>query len=498
MSIRIDTKRSIFFKELDISTQKKYFDLKSDKYLHKIDTLYYSVFIKNDNNEDSLVLDMITDIRNLKDDLITTGEESLDYLKDLEILRGRHSDYAYRLSIRDCYDIYVCSHIRNSNTPRILVQIRSMYLWKFGTEKSLYDSYNKVFELLKHYNIEIDRTQENRIDYAYHTNAIQSPNKFFNPDRLANTYKGGLRKFQMIGILNDDKTYSLDYVSLGSPKSNNVFFRIYNKTREVIEMNYKAFFFEVWYENGLINFYDKYCLEYAYLHKGDYDKIYEGSLKFYLEYGTNQQVKNIISNLFKNTSTTFKDIKDFSVSLMPNVTKILNIEFETKRKYYYYYQDAINLLPSNSNISELDRVFKIVNNSKIFLDMLTYKVVRFEENNELLSFWKKLRSLKIKSLSEDEIKATYSNEVDFEKIKNRVLSAISSYSVYKENLNDDIAHDIIDFLADLNDNCIQSNNYLALDGETGEILDIHNVNLKENYKDKKNKKYKQIKNRLKI
>ena len=51
-----------------------------------------------------------------------------------------------------------------------------------------------------------------------------------------------------------------EYLALGNRKSNNIFFRSYNKTREVCEMKYKDFFFDIWKENGLISEYDYYCL----------------------------------------------------------------------------------------------------------------------------------------------------------------------------------------------------------------------------------------------
>lgn len=496
MAILIETKRSVFYNELTDDLRKEYFDLKYKKYLHKIDTLYYSVFIKGDRNDDDTVKFFIDDVKEIKENLFSTGEESLDFCEGLEILRGRHADYAHRLSVRDCYDIFIVTHIRNSNTPRILVQIRSSYIWKNGIDNAIYDSYNKVSKLLKLYGLEIDKVQENRLDYAYHTNCIQSPEKFFDVKSVSQTYKGSFKQGRNVFNLLDD-SYSIDYLGLGSPKSNNLYFRIYNKTREVVEMNYKSFFFDIWYEEGLINFYDKFCLEYAYINGGNYDKIYEGSLHFYLKYGKDDEIKRSIIDLLSYKDCTFKDIFNLYKQLMPPVTKILNIEFETKRKYYYYYEDVINLLPCTSKIPQLDKLFKIVENRKIFLDMLTTKVVSFEKDGKVMDFWKRLINVKIKSLSKDKLKATYSDNVDMEKLKNRALNAVMSYSVHKDNLNDDIVSDFIDILVDLNDNDIKSNKFGALDLETGELIEVHNSKLKDLYKDKKNKKYKQIKNRKK-
>lgn len=497
MAIRIDTQRSVFYNELTDDLRKKYFDLKRNKYLHNIDTLYYSVFLKDDSNDDECVSHFIEDIKNSKENLLSSGEESLDFVEGFEVLRGRHSDYAHRLSVRDCYDIFVTTHIRNSNTPRIMVQIRSFYLWTEGIEKSIYQSFDRVSKLLNHYGLQVDKVQENRIDYAFHTNCIQNPNKFFSLEKLKSICHGSLTRGKLIFDLHSKtQSYDIEYLSLGTHNSNNLFFRTYHKSKEVIEMNYKSFFFDIWFDNGLINFYDKYCYEYAYK-IGRYDKIYEAMLKFYLEYGQDIKLKQDINLLLRDTNAKLEDIKSFACSFMPPVTKILNIEFETKRKYYYYYQDAIEMLPCSSKVSKLDKLFKIVENRKIFIDMLTENVVCFKKDEKYLDFWKRLKSVKIKSLSNDKIKANYNTDVDLDKLLKRALNSVMSYSVHKSNLSDDIVTDFIDVLANLNDNDVVSKDFRVVDTSTGEVINIYDSVLKSEYKDKKNKKYKQIKNRLK-
>jgi hypothetical protein len=504
MSIRVDTKRSNFYNELSEFERKKYFNLKEKKYLHNIDTLYYSIFIKEDSNDDEHVKHFVEEIKELKQNLMLSNEESLDFLEDMEVMMGRHADYTCRLSVRDCYDIFITTHIRNSNTPRILVQIRSFYLWIEGVENAINKSYERVKEMLKYYGLVIDKTQENRIDYAFHTNVIQNPNKYFTIDKLNEHCFGSLRSYNIMGELRkNDGDYTINYFSLGTHNSNNLFFRCYNKTKEVVEMGYKSFFFDIWYDKGLINFYDKYCLEYAYKYN-NYDKIYEAALKFYLEFGQDIIRKKEINLILNDENVTFSNIKKYVRTFMPDVTVILNFEYETKRKYYYYYRDVIDLLPTNCKIEQLKRIFKIVDNKAIFIDMLTSNVVCFQEslNNDspYLSFWQRLRNLKIKSLSTEKIKANYNTNVDLEKLKSKAVNSIISYSTYK-NKNDktDFTNDIFDLLSVLNDNDIQLNNFenmKVIDIKTGEVLNTNNSVFKEEYLYKKNKKYKQIKNRL--
>lgn len=503
MAIRIDTKRSSFFKELSKEYQDKYFDLKRDKYLHNIDTLYYSIFIKGDSNDDEHVNHFVEDIKELKQNLMILNEESIDFMEDMEIMMGRHADYTCRLSVRDCYDIFITTHIRNSNTPRILVQIRSYYLWLEGVENAIYNSFERVKKVLKYYGLVPDRVQENRIDYAFHTNVIQNPIKYFSIDKLNKHCYGSLKAYKIMGDLRkDNDNYTINYFSLGTHNSNNLFFRTYNKTKEVVEMGYKSFFFDIWYSEGLINYYDKYCLEYAYKFN-NYDKLYEGALKFYLDYGQDMLRKQQINLLLNDEHTTLTHIKEYAIEFMPTVTIILNFEYETKRKYYYYYNDVIDLLPTNCKVKELDRVFRIVDNKKIFIDMLTSKVVYFKKSKtdeEYLSFWKRLRNLKIKSLSTDKIKANYDTNVDIEKLKMRAVNSILSYSTYKNKTDkSDFTNDIFDLLSVLNDNDIKDCNFSnmkVIDTDSGEILNTDNNVFREQYLHKKNKKYKQIKNRL--
>lgn len=80
---------------------------------------------------------------------------------------------------------------------------------------------------------------------------------------------------------------------------------------------------------------------------------------------------------------------------MPSVTKVLNFEFETKRKYYYN-RKIIDELTCNSNVKELDRLLKIIENRKIFMEELTTKIVSFEKNGKVMDFWKRLKQNKIK------------------------------------------------------------------------------------------------------
>ncbi|GHV43180.1 hypothetical protein FACS189490_13220 [Clostridia bacterium] len=256
-------------------------------------------------------------------------------------------------------------------------------------------------------------------------------------------------------------------------KSNNVFARIYDKTKEVIQMGYKGFFFKVWHDNGLINFYDKYCLEYALTYK-NYDYIHKGRLMFYIEYGADERVKKEFELSLKDENMTLAQYKALADAYVPQVTTIVNIEYETKRKFYYYsdnFIEAFKMSPRENVPKPFERLFKILDNRAVFLDYLTSKSLCFfkrpksnadfadeddtdtDNEREYLSWWKRLRNTKQPGFDADtKLLRDYSHKMDTHIIKAKAINAIASSAVYADNLDTDFTEDLSDFLADLNDN----------------------------------------------
>ena len=143
------------------------------------------------------------------------------------------------------------------------------------------ESFETVQALFEPYGGKIKKILENRIDYCYHTNAIQNMEKEFFDEKLKKymtTNLAWLRK--EIELKKEDGSLYLNptYLLIGSPKSNNVAARIYDKTLEVVELGYKGYFFDLWHDCGMISYYDKYCLSKAYLEK-NYNKVYYAKLE---------------------------------------------------------------------------------------------------------------------------------------------------------------------------------------------------------------------------
>lgn len=526
--IRVDIKRTKFFNELDVSMQKKFFISTAHKFIHNIDTFYYSAFIKDDckGNDDENMLCFISKLKFLKDEVIDKNEP-VYYLEDVELklIRKSFSLYEFCLSVEGMFDIFVSKYIPNNNTPRIVIQLRSIGLWLEGTEELIYRSYSVLERVLSEFDLSIDKTRENRIDFCYHTNSIQGLHKVVNDTFLKRNVNTSLRKYSKVGDITDE-SITVDYLSLGKRQSNNLFVRLYNKTREVIEMNYKAFFIDYWFKHGLISFYDKFCYEYAYKYSS-YNSLVWGRIDFYLKYGTDYKLKQDLELLKQDYSTNLDYVRKFIKGKLPDITLIVNIEYQCMRKFFYYSDDIIESLNHNSKIPKVDRLFKIIDNRKLFLDYLTsdtlsfvktnYKSIIESLNKQLksglisdieyknfyegiyLSWWQRLRKLKLKSLiSDTKFIRDYSKNLDFDKLKTRFKSNIASMSLYIDcDSGTSLHNDLSSVICSLNDNDMITDNCRIVSNTTGEIINLDSNNIDYDYDRIKEKKKKSLNSLLK-
>lgn len=499
--LRIDTYRTKIYTELSDSQNKKFFYVKQMSFLHKIDSLYYNIYIHEDSNDNTSLDSLFNTLAELKKQYREERQE-IEY-QGLQVKLGSYAMvYNYRLCEPDKYDIFIADYLPNTSTPRIVVQIRSLGLWVDGVMEVIEESFSKVRLLLEQFSLKISKTMENRLDYAYHTNAIQSPYKFFGDSNLNKQLRTNLTIYQKIGQVRE-KGLTLDYLALGQRKSNNVFFRCYNKTREVIEQGYKAFFIEYWYQNKMISQFDKYCFEYAY-QKKSYDAIHEARLLFYLTHGSDLKIKKYIREILDNQNVTYAELEEYADRIVPKTTIIMNIEYQTKRKFYYYSDNVIDTLKCPQCTNELRRLYKIIYNRAFFIEYLTRDTVAFvrdrleKKDYKFLAWWKRLRSLKLDNCYkvDKEYLRNYSNQVDINKAAKRALNSLGTFSTYlHKNGNTDFIEDVSDLVGYVNDNDIRHNNFKIINGY-GEIIGRFDNRQSKEYIKYKSNKYKQIKNKL--
>lgn len=464
MGFLVTTKRSKLFQEFSLDKQKEYFSLTEKKYYPHIDTYYYSVFLKGDSVKDNLpelygLLNLFADFR----EEVKKRKEDIyfDKEKDLLYRKTRFKFYEHCLGIPGMYDIFFCSSIPNSSTPRIVVQLRSIGLWSVGEYTLIEDSFSLLNDILDKFGIVIDKVQENRIDYAYHTNIIQNPIKFYGDRCLQDNLVSSMKKYMKVGDINPCRgsrrnRVTVDYLSLGTRRSNCIFFRTYNKVREVVEENYKEFFLKFWRNEGLISFYDFFVYSYAYEHK-NYDYIYWGMLDFYLQYGTDEIIKNRFSIIKRDSKKfTIDKLKDFVLEICPMPTLIINIEFQTMRRYYYLGRELIQTLSTctESKFKSLKPLFQILDNRKIFLKSLTRDTVSFrkKDSDDFMDFWERLRNVKLESTVELDYVRNYKTNINVDVLVSKLKGLVASFAVLSGNLDANFDDDLSATLTYLNDN----------------------------------------------
>lgn len=473
------------YHEFDEVESQFWFDFKQRKFLHNIDTFYYSVKFTNDftsDSQDSTVkhfrayfelLYKQLDEGNRYSSCVTVSIPGISALN----LHPFHYAGWYNICLEcpEYFDIFFAPVVPRSQdggksvTCECVVQIRSYMLWMYGVELSYERSYEYIKAIAEYFHLEIAFTQENRIDYCWHSNYLASPEKFFDPKDF---YKMRVDRFKdaLFHTSKDgSEGYEIDYIALGK-RSDKIFIRIYLKSKEVIEKGYKPWFFKVWLFNGLINRYDLYVYEYAFKNHS-WKSIDYGRLAYYVEYGRDAaMIKKCDRILRKEDEISADSLRDLADQLTPKINLIVNVEFQTMRKHTKNYQ----LIPFFDNEDKLTskRIYDYLDNRKIICDYLTSKVLRLVEphvpgqndsnksRRECCAFWHALQICTIDDcfIPEEErsLVRSYTRKLNSEVVKSRAVKAAVTYGIYVRGINNDNPlQDCIEALCMMNDNDIQ-------------------------------------------
>ena len=511
MQIERTTERTSFCQELPQEKQLQYFGLVQKKILPAIDNIYFNVFIKGDTAAEvaPAIAEMVEEI-NLKKEEGKALRKPISYKYGLVVSYNKsagNSKYNLCLTNEGYYDIFLkYGKLTNNATNRIHIQLRALGLWTRGNDIMLAEAYDKIVAIMSDYGLAVSKTQENRIDYCYHTNIISSLNKvFFTPNGYARHMKTSLKKgygyFGTDEVFDEQQNFngtrlSFNYICFGRGKSNNYLIRFYDKSKEVIEEGYKFFFFDLWHKNGLISYYDKWCMEYI----APYKKLRyysKAQIAFYAQHGTNQETLNACNALLNNKNATLAQFKALAKGLMPKITPVFNIEFQTMRKFYVscnsFIERKLEMLPRENVPPELERIYKILDNREYFLEYLTRSVISFyggvDENGErnYLDWWKRLRNTKVGGIkAETKLLREYSHSMDFIVALRRHIGSIVSCSEYLDLQDKDFSQNGEMILSCLSDNAARKMELY----ENAPYSD-----LTEDYALLREKKHKQLKNR---
>lgn len=471
-------KDTLISKEFDSDNRTFWFDMKQKKFLHNIDTLYYTVKLTNDftkDTSDTNVLSFINEFDKKKKtkyytDTIPVSIPKVDCINFWPNLT--FGFYNIWFEVPEQFDIifatYVpCGPSGVSQTPEITVQIRSYPLWIYGPVIAYEKSIEVVKALCEYFGFEILEVKENRFDFCWHTNYIQNPEQYFNPWNLSKMIVSQFKRGELSWAYKAKDEIEPDYLRHGK-RGGKVFQRIYLKTKEVVERGYKPWFLKIWQLNGLISRYDLYVLEETYQEK-NWNNINLNRLKFYVEHGSNksfiEQCRKILDNHKTIAPDTLQDLADM---LTPRITIITNIEFQVMRKATKSYP-LINLA-DNAKYGYEKRMYDFFDNRILITRYLTHDIFRLVESSDKVkdtnksrrnynAFWSALRNTKqvdCKFCRKDiSFIRTYNKKLNADIMKKKLLHSAIVYGIYNKGLNeDDVLQDCAEALLRLNDNDI--------------------------------------------
>lgn len=458
------------------------------KFLHNIDTFYYSVKLCQDFTRNSIdpevqiFRNMVNRYQNMDSrDEITYKE--VEWIYPVYYRPGTFDKfYNFILSVPEKFDVCIAPIVPPSEsgagsvTSEMVVMLRAKNLWEEGVNAAFEESLEFIKLLCDRFRLTLQEVKENRVDYCWHTNALQDPETYFRIDNFSRMqvsrfngatfhyrFKPTRRKGPEFLQLKDDELYESDYIALGK-RGDKCFVRIYLKTKEVVEQGYKGFFFYTWFFQGLISRYDLYVLEEAYK-KRNWNYVDIARLQFALNYNDEltEQDKLQIRKLLHEKTPDYISIRKTANKYTPALTKILNVEYQTTRRMSKTFQ--LLKLKDNSDKGAAERIYDLLDNRRLIIKSLTHDTLRLVkvENDcnksraDYTDFWKRLRSTKIVDvvLNKHNLKLQrkYTSNMDLEIRKKRAVRAVTAFAVtLKRNPENTIYEDAAELLAVLNDN----------------------------------------------
>lgn len=519
------TKTTRIFDELSEDDRLKYFNYSEKSYISHIDTLYFVAYVgkrfavKGDvgvldvgcwgkDCDEKCIVDFLARLEQYKAVALETKKPVEVFEKDVFMSCRSFELYKYNISVKDKFDIFISDYLPNKDTPPIFVQLRSASLWLDGVYNSVDIACDLLDKILLRFGLGIIKVKENRVDYAYHTNYIQDVLHFFPIEKLGDMQVSNFKRWQIQGYFYDGSSVS-DYFTLGRRKSNNLFFRVYDKTKEVIEMGYKHFFIPIWLNEGLINQYDFEILTMCAEMGNSWDNIEKCRAIFYLKHGQDYELKCKLSNLIANPDTLSSEFTKLLKGVVPKVTTVCNIEFQVKRKFFSRLTikdcdqstlDEFNYLFSLFNGIKVDStnyryyLYNFIGQTKSITNFITKNTIRFvryksdkdlaipKHKREMADFWKRLRACEPYELSNIgcEYCRTYQQSIDKELILNGLVSKMAIYAAYNSFADDvvwtadEVSSDVLNHLND-NDLC-----YKYFDKSMRKAQELRSFYLKHN------------------
>lgn len=452
-----------------------WFSKKEKKFLHNIDTFYFSVKLADDFTSlgDAANVEQLRRVC-AKYRTMAGGTPFRELEYDVPVLYMVKPPYAgfynFWLEIPEQFDMAFAPVVPPgaetvaSVTSEMIVQIRARLLWEIGPKLAFDRAMEFVRAFCSRFDLTIAEIKENRTDFCWHTNALQDPENYLRIDNFAPMQVSRFKRVQYAYQLkNQGDEYENDYLAMGR-RGDKCFIRMYLKTKEVVEQGYKGWFFYIWLFNGLISRYDLYVLEKAY-QKKNWNYCDVARLEFVLENdGTlPEPVRRQMKELVDAAAYNYPAIAKLADTYTPKLTKILNIEYQVMRRM----SKSFVLVPLKENAGAEKRIYDFLDNRRLITEYLTRDTLRLVDRKTdsnksrcgYTDFWKRLRGTKIVDVvvNKRDLKLVrdYSSRLDLKVRKTKALRAVSSFALAAgRDPGKTIYEDTAELLAVLNDNDI--------------------------------------------
>lgn len=460
-------------KEKDENFCDEWFKYTRASFISHVDTLYFMVKPKCADWREDERKQKLFKVLQQKSDAANASHERVPIFTDVygglevEPFMGLKM-YSFNFALADSFNVFICEFPPNDKTPPVMVQLRSQTLWINGLRKSFDTACECVEKVFGHFDIEIEDITENRIDYAFHTNYIQDFMSYFPEKKLKEMQISNFERWHKEGYFYQDDV-GCDYFTLGRRKSNNVFFRVYNKTQEVIEKGYKQFFIAMWLEQGIISKFDEFVLSRAFNY-GTYFSKDKARCEFYYRYGNDFEIKREIMSKLSSPETPAGWFTDRAKGLVPDITMICNVEFQTKRKFY----DRLTIPDVTGGETCRKRMYSLFEQLHPLIQFLTHDTVRFIKYKGKYAnvprlecpdadWWNRLRKTKPLEYTDEwviDYFREYQYKLDKERQKQMSINKMARMAAYDKSDGDGdsaltILNDTMEFLSSLNDNDIR-------------------------------------------
>jgi hypothetical protein len=469
-----EIEKTLIAQEFSKEKNNEWFKLTAKKFINHVDTFYFTVDVNEKWNEKK-VTKMLDYLRDYKV-YAQLSKKPVQIFKEVNKDLTMHpfmrfaGFYIYQFGIIGDFDVFILDVQPNENTPCIIVQMRSQGLWYNGVQNSfdyVCDTLEKVLNLFQ---ISIKSVKENRIDYAFHTNYIQNPISFFPEKDIARMQVSSFKDCNIHLHLKGDEV-DKDYISFGSRRSSKVFIRVYNKAIEIIEMQEKSFFFALWLEQGLISKFDEWVYKRAYRY-GTREAIHKARCEFYVYYGSNQELREELNVAINDSTTPALYFEKKAKELVPDVTTVINFEFQTLRSFYYSLKSVIQLKLEDSFVYR-EYMYSIFNQFASYINFLTSDTIRFVRHKGEYAntkktkapnadWWERLRHSKsYNGASDKDVKyfREYHRNNQYDRMTSAVLIKFARYCGMKSIPLDDeivvnrsIAEEFASYITSLSDN----------------------------------------------